>query len=360
MNRIASGLPNRALALLLLACGALPFWNPDRAGSARSLFGNEELQGQLPRLRENDTDPPSEDENLLCQQRARAALTFTIRELNEVHARLGAAMMPALPEPLKLEFVGNLASDNGRRRNRPRPPDRIHAIEWYVESDLVMFSFSISAQRTRQSITKLRIENRDIYLNIEYIGGLRGPDEKLPELGNQTVRSVMKLASRAPQQIEPARGAAADAELARQMEQEAGRITAREAQLIHYAFAAGVIHDVSETAQLINCGNLGHDIGGGNPQPLYLRPASDAIRWEVWDGEVLVFSFWPSTTETRQSIGRVWAESRELYINVDSVIGRPGPDDPIMAMGNRSIRSLVRQAAGQAIKERKRLKTQAQ
>jgi hypothetical protein len=51
----------------------------------------------------------------------------------------------------------------------------------------------ISTMRTKETVVKCSIEDRDVFVNVLGIDGRRGLDENLPELGGRSVKKLLSL-----------------------------------------------------------------------------------------------------------------------------------------------------------------------
>jgi hypothetical protein len=71
--------------------------------------------------------------------------------------------------------------------------DVLGSLSWHVQADLVIFDMWISTMRTKETVVKYSIENRDLFVNVLGIDGGRGLDEKLPELGGHSVKGLLSL-----------------------------------------------------------------------------------------------------------------------------------------------------------------------
>lgn len=129
----------------------------------------------------------------LVSQQQQSMRYITIRDANLFHKRFIDRCMGQLPDEVTIEYVGLLGTDNGRRKTRIVTDDVLGALSWHVQTDLVIFDMWISTMRTKETVVKCSIENRDVFVNVLGIDDGRGLDEKLPELGGHSVTELLSL-----------------------------------------------------------------------------------------------------------------------------------------------------------------------
>jgi hypothetical protein len=115
---------------------------------------------------------------------------ITIREANLFHKRFVETCMDHLPRNVSLHYHGELATDDGRRKQRIIT-DEVIALNWQVEDTVGLFCFWISTMPTKKTAAKCSIENRYNFVKVYFLMENKSVDEKLPRLGNQSVREIL-------------------------------------------------------------------------------------------------------------------------------------------------------------------------
>lgn len=116
---------------------------------------------------------------------------ITIREANLFHKQFVETCMENLPREITLQYIGNLGADNGRHKQRILTDEVTAVLHWNVQDHSVRFSFWISTMETKDTLARCSIEKPDIFVNVDFVDGDRSVNQKLPELGNQSVKDVL-------------------------------------------------------------------------------------------------------------------------------------------------------------------------
>jgi len=127
--------------------------------------------------------------------RLKTARSLTIYEINVFHARFIDECMEGLEldEKILLKYHGML---NKRGADREKlqvvePRDFAGSVCWTVTKDGVLFRFWISLEKQSDTVTDCKIGDRVVYVNVEFVNRLRTVEEKLPELGNRSIKELL-------------------------------------------------------------------------------------------------------------------------------------------------------------------------
>ncbi len=118
---------------------------------------------------------------------------ISVLTLNLFHERVVDQCMGEMPEGTKLQYCGIAAIDKGQRRTGYKNSGDVSTVDWHVGNWLAAFRFWISREKTSQTVVKVRVNDEDIYVNVNFVDENRSIDAKLPQLGNRSVRDVLKL-----------------------------------------------------------------------------------------------------------------------------------------------------------------------
>ncbi|MEX2173729.1 MAG: hypothetical protein WD872_05160 [Pirellulaceae bacterium] len=122
-------------------------------------------------------------------------------EINEFHRRFVALCMQDLPDAVTVQYIGAVATDNGRLKLRVEDDAQKHRfpLSWHVVRDVVLFEFWISTKKTTATVSKCQIDGRTIYVNVSFVDKDRDVKAPLTALGGASVQSVLqKLALPGP------------------------------------------------------------------------------------------------------------------------------------------------------------------
>ena len=156
---------------------------------------------------------------------------ITIREANLFHRQFLNTCMKTIPGILVFEYSGVLATDDGRHpprvygttfatedvvvigeetagptadvvTTRERggfvPLTKKHSLgeplHWTVGKEDMsgVIGVWISTERTKQTLAKCRLEDREFFVNVDFVARGESVDSMLPELGGRSVREVLK------------------------------------------------------------------------------------------------------------------------------------------------------------------------
>jgi hypothetical protein len=165
-------------SMLFVIMSVLATWQPDdsRFKAACAAEPKETSQAEMQRI----------------DQESRRIISLVTT--NRFHARFLRACITILPEDTELVYLGDLAAD------RRLPKFELHdsatslALYWTVQdSHFELFRFWISVEPTSQTAGKTTIDKQVLFMNVDSVDGNKGVDAKLPQLGNRSVREVLKL-----------------------------------------------------------------------------------------------------------------------------------------------------------------------
>jgi hypothetical protein len=89
-----------------------------------------------------------------------------------------------------------LGTDSGRLGQRFDDPEVTPLLEWDVHRGVVIFSLRISTRRTKETLVKCRVDEKDLFVSVPFVDDDRSVDAKLPELGGKSVREVLQFLER--------------------------------------------------------------------------------------------------------------------------------------------------------------------
>jgi hypothetical protein len=120
---------------------------------------------------------------------------ITIRQANLFHYRFIDNCMEPLPDDIILQYQGIL-TDNGVKQGQRIEGSIGWPLGWQLLTEKdgeigLVYTFWISTERIKQTIAKCQIEGKVIYVNADSNENNRTLDDKLPELGNRSVREVL-------------------------------------------------------------------------------------------------------------------------------------------------------------------------
>jgi hypothetical protein len=106
-----------------------------------------------------------------------------------------------LPNELHLQYGGFLTKYTSPGSKLEGEAEN-SSIVWTVYTDrgpTSCFNFWLSTRPTDETVQHVKIKSDDLYLNVDFVDENRGVDAKLPQLGNRSVRDVLKLLEDKPE-----------------------------------------------------------------------------------------------------------------------------------------------------------------
>jgi hypothetical protein len=99
-----------------------------------------------------------------------------------------------LPGDLRLKYSGYLTRYTSPGSKLDGEAEN-SSIMWTVYTDkgpTTCFNFWLSTRPTDETVQHVKIKSDDLYVNVDFVDENRGVDAKLPQLGNRSVRELLK------------------------------------------------------------------------------------------------------------------------------------------------------------------------
>ena len=148
--------------------------------------------------------PPFSEEYDTVERRA--VLRQMRRDLDRIslgtasrfHRRLIRTFERELPKDVEVAYSGPLRLDRSHPSMRILGQGFTGALEWDVQSSLVIFSFWISTARTDSTAATCEVNGMKLFLNVSHVNGNRLVNEPLDELGGKSVKEALRLLETPP------------------------------------------------------------------------------------------------------------------------------------------------------------------
>ena len=152
----------------------------------------------------DETDDPPDDpfaggtlDLELMKLEREAERKISIRQANLFHREFMSRCVDDLPLDVGFWYQGPLFTGSSRKGQRVQG-EPAGILTWVVHRNVVLFSLWISTVRTSQTVSKCKIEGKDIFVNVDFVDKFRSLDEAFPELGGRSVRAVVSRLEQDP------------------------------------------------------------------------------------------------------------------------------------------------------------------
>jgi hypothetical protein len=126
----------------------------------------------------------------LMKLKREAERKISIRQANLFHREFMSRCVDDLPLDVGFWYQGPLFTGSSRTGLRVLGEPAC-ILEWVVHRNVVLFSLWISTVRTSQTVSKCKIEGKNIFVNVSFVDEFRSLDEAFPELGGRSIREVV-------------------------------------------------------------------------------------------------------------------------------------------------------------------------
>ena len=161
-------------------------------GIAVQVVAAEPSENTLPQNRFRTADETADDEldEDFQALRDKDAERITVGQVSHFHMLFIERCLDKLPQDVAFQYAGPLVTEGSRRGQRVHgPPAGI--LEWNVQHGVVIFSVWISSIRTTHTVVAFPVGETELFTNVSFVDENRSIDEKLPKLGDRSVKEVL-------------------------------------------------------------------------------------------------------------------------------------------------------------------------
>jgi hypothetical protein len=142
--------------------------------------------------------PPTSDEDMERQAIADSKV-ISVAEINEFHRQVVTKCMSELPREVTLQYLGEVATDNGRLAQRLEEANGRRdqfPLSWHVERDAVVCEFWISTKKVSSTVSQCQVGSRLIYVNVAFVDQNQDVKAPLAALGGESVHGMLQKLSK--------------------------------------------------------------------------------------------------------------------------------------------------------------------
>lgn len=315
-------------ALLCLAFAAIAGYEKDKQQPSRGL--TEPVDSPFVEIGDNP-----EFEAKLRQMKVDAD-TISVRQANLLHYKFQTSCMKYLPDNLRFQYLGHMGTDGGRRGQRFNDPELTLFLDWRIYGALGVFDFRASTKPSKETLARCRVGNRDLFVSCTFVDHNRSVGANLPELGQRSVREVLKHledqtneAEQRPRKTKPP------------AMQDEDILSIRQVNLFHYKFVTTSMTKIPDELMVRYLGPLGRHSGRLGPAAKPPQEA-DFLSWQVHKDDTPVFTFRLSTQRNKDTLTQCRVDNRNLFVSATFIAGNRSVDDKLPELEGRSIREVLK------------------
>jgi hypothetical protein len=149
---------------------------------------------------EGDLRTPTETDEEVRRLYQQSERHISLLAANLFHDRFIDRCLKLLPEELHLTYGGDLGLYSRPPKVTVKGSAQSNALIWSVDGkSFGVFRFWLSTERVSLTAGKVMIDGQPLFINIDFVDENRGVDAKLSQLGNRSVREVLKLLEDEPE-----------------------------------------------------------------------------------------------------------------------------------------------------------------
>ena len=127
--------------------------------------------------------------------REESSRQITLLTANLFQERFVDRCMKGLPKDFQLIYAGYLSKYDAPWGLKVDGAASSTSTSWSAgeSGQPATFNFWLSTKPTDETVQRVKIESQMLYINVDFVDGNKGVDAKLSQLGNRSVREVLKL-----------------------------------------------------------------------------------------------------------------------------------------------------------------------